>query len=145
MIFPWRADNHFELLRDGPQFFPPMLTAIARASRQVELELYLVASGACTNLLIAALCQAAQRGVAVRCLLDGFGSLAYLPRNAPNYKPPGLNCGFTIRCVGGAGCVICIATTANCSWSMVSWPLSAAPVLPISFGSRRAIATRGTR
>ena len=75
MIFPWRADNHFELLRDGPQFFPQMLAAIARASRQVELELYLVASGACTNLLIAALCQAAQRGVAVRCLLDGFGSL----------------------------------------------------------------------
>lgn len=75
MIFPWRAHNQFELLLDGPQFFPPMLAAIAAATQQVELELYLVASGACTNLLVAALCQAAQRGVTVRCLLDGFGSL----------------------------------------------------------------------
>lgn len=75
MIFPWRAHNQFELLLDGPQFFPPMLAAIAAATQQVELELYLVASGACTNLLVAALCQAAQRGVVVRCLLDGFGSL----------------------------------------------------------------------
>jgi cardiolipin synthase len=75
MIFPWRSDNQFELLLDGPQFFPPMLAAIAGASQQVELELYLVTSGACTHLLVAALCQAAQRGVAVRCLLDGFGSL----------------------------------------------------------------------
>lgn len=75
MIFPWRSHNQFELLLDGPQFFPPMLAAIASASQQVELELYLVARGACTNLLVAALCQAAQRGVAVRCLLDGFGSL----------------------------------------------------------------------
>ena len=75
MIFPWRAHNQFELLLDGPQFFPPMLAAIAAATQQVELELYLVASGACTNLLVAALCQAAQRGVVVHCLLDGFGSL----------------------------------------------------------------------
>jgi cardiolipin synthase A/B len=75
MIFPWRQANQFELLLDGPQFFPAMLAAIASATVQVELELYLVASGACTNLLVAALCAAAQRGVQVRCLLDGFGSL----------------------------------------------------------------------
>jgi cardiolipin synthase len=75
MIFPWRAGNQFELLIDGPQFFPRMLAAIAAAEQQVELELYLVASGACTDVLVAALCAAAQRGVSVRCLLDGFGCL----------------------------------------------------------------------
>ena len=36
-IFPWREGNHFELLIDGPQFFPRMLVAIARAEEQVEL------------------------------------------------------------------------------------------------------------
>jgi cardiolipin synthase A/B len=75
MIFPWRQANQFELLLDGPQFFPPMLAALAGAAQQIELELYLVAAGACTNVLVAALCAAAQRGVAVRCLLDDFGCL----------------------------------------------------------------------
>lgn len=75
MIFPWHAGNQFELLLDGPQFFPRMLAAIAAAEQQVELELYLVASGGCTDLLVATLCAAAQRGVPVRCLLDDFGCL----------------------------------------------------------------------
>ena len=45
MIFPWRSGNRFELLLDGPQFFPRMFAAIAGAQRQVELELYLVTAG----------------------------------------------------------------------------------------------------
>lgn len=48
-IFPWRSDNQFELLIDGPAFFPNMLTAIARAELQVDLELYLVEAGACAD------------------------------------------------------------------------------------------------
>ena len=75
MIFPWRSGNCFELLLDGPQFFPRMLAAIAGAQRQVELELYLVTAGNCATQLVDRLCQAALRGVQVRCLLDGFGSL----------------------------------------------------------------------
>lgn len=71
--FPWRAGNRFALLSDGPQFFPRMLEAIAGASQRLELELYLVESGACTEALLQALCAAAQRGVAVRCLFDDFG------------------------------------------------------------------------
>ncbi|RMP71853.1 hypothetical protein ALQ17_05040, partial [Pseudomonas fluorescens] len=46
-VFPWRSANRFELLIDGPNFFPQMLVGIARAERQVELELYLVEAGAC--------------------------------------------------------------------------------------------------
>ncbi|MEX6502276.1 phospholipase D-like domain-containing protein [Pseudomonas zhanjiangensis] len=71
--FPWRAGNRFELLNDGPVFFPRMLASIAAARQRVELELYLVESGACTEALSQALCEAAQRGVAVRCLFDDFG------------------------------------------------------------------------
>lgn len=76
-IFPWREGNHFELLIDGPQFFPRMLVAIARAKEQVELELYLVEAGACAEAMVQALVQAAERGVRVRCLFDDYGSLAF--------------------------------------------------------------------
>ena len=75
-IFPWRPDNHFELLIDGPVFFPRMLDAIANARQQVDLELYLVESGRCAQAVIQALAEAAARGVTVRCLFDDYGSLA---------------------------------------------------------------------
>lgn len=76
-IFPWRTDNAFELLIDGPSFFPRMLEAIARAEYQVELELYLVEAGACAEAMVRALAEAAERGVRVRCLFDDYGSLAF--------------------------------------------------------------------
>ena len=76
-VFPWRDGNRFELLIDGPQFFPQMLVGIARAERQVELELYLVEAGACAEAMVQALVLAAERGVRVRCLFDDYGSLAF--------------------------------------------------------------------
>ncbi len=75
-VFPWRRDNHFALLSDGTLFFPRMLAAIDGARQRVELELYLIESGACTDALLQALCSAAQRGVVVRCLFDAFGGQA---------------------------------------------------------------------
>ncbi|MCY1416863.1 Cardiolipin synthase B [compost metagenome] len=74
-IFPWRSGNRFALLCDGENFFPRMLASIARAERQVELELYLVESGSCAEALLHALLDARARGVRVRCLFDGFGCL----------------------------------------------------------------------
>ncbi|NWD83860.1 phosphatidylserine/phosphatidylglycerophosphate/cardiolipin synthase family protein [Pseudomonas reactans] len=76
-VFPWRSANRFELLIDGPNFFPQMLVDIARAERQVELELYLVEAGACAEAMVQALVLAAERGVQVRCLFDDYGSLAF--------------------------------------------------------------------
>lgn len=73
-VFPWRRGNALTLLIDGPQFFVQMLARVDAAQRQVELELYLVESGACGKALLESLCAAAQRGVAVRCLLDAFGA-----------------------------------------------------------------------
>lgn len=73
-VFPWRVGNRFELLIDGERFFPRLLAAIDAAERQVELELYLVEAGLCAGQLVERLCRAAQRGVAVRCLFDAFGS-----------------------------------------------------------------------
>ncbi|WP_110973104.1 phospholipase D-like domain-containing protein [Pseudomonas huaxiensis] len=76
-VFPWRSGNQFELLIDGPAFFPNMLTAIARAEFQVDLELYLVEAGACADAMVQALVSAAERGVQVRCLFDDYGSMAF--------------------------------------------------------------------
>ncbi|SDH75114.1 Phosphatidylserine/phosphatidylglycerophosphate/cardiolipin synthase [Pseudomonas flavescens] len=72
-VFPWREGNRFTLLNDGPAFFPRMIACIDAARETVELEQYLVVSSACTEALLRALCEAAQRGVAVRCLFDAFG------------------------------------------------------------------------
>lgn len=76
-IFPWRSDNQFSLLIDGPAFFPRMIAAIEQAQQQVELELYLVETGACAEAVVQALVHAAQRGVIVRCLFDDFGARAF--------------------------------------------------------------------
>ncbi|MDH1681319.1 phosphatidylserine/phosphatidylglycerophosphate/cardiolipin synthase family protein [Pseudomonas chengduensis] len=73
-IFPWRGGNRFELLLDGPAFFPRMLAAIEGASQQVEIELYLIEDGRCSERLVDALCRAAERGVVVRGLFDAYGA-----------------------------------------------------------------------
>jgi len=71
--FPARGPHDYELLVDGGAFIPAMLGAIESASRCVLLEMYLVRSGALAERFIAVLTAAAQRGVAVHLLLDGFG------------------------------------------------------------------------
>lgn len=76
-VFPWRTDNQFQLLIDGPAFFPRMIAAIEQAQQQVELELYLVEAGSCAEVVVQALVDAAQRGVIVRCLFDDFGAQAF--------------------------------------------------------------------
>lgn len=72
--FPWRPGNDFELLRDGREYFPRMLDAIARARHDVLLEIYLFESGTVADRFITAFAQAAARGVAVRVLTDDFGA-----------------------------------------------------------------------
>jgi phosphatidylserine/phosphatidylglycerophosphate/cardiolipin synthase-like enzyme len=79
--FPWRRGNRFELLVDGPQFFPRMLEAIATARRYVLLEIYLFESGAVATRFINAFVDAARRGVAVKLLLDDFGAAKLRPED----------------------------------------------------------------
>ena len=69
-----RQGNRFELLLDGPAFFPRMLAAVEQARQQVEIELYLIEDGRCSERLVEALCRAAERGVAVRGLFDAYGA-----------------------------------------------------------------------
>ncbi|WP_425916609.1 phospholipase D-like domain-containing protein [Pseudomonas sp. GWSMS-1] len=89
-VFPWRRGNAVSLLVDGPCFFAQMLTRINAAQRHVELELYLLESGACATALLDALCAAAERGVAVRCLFDGYGAQGLLLADRQRLEAAGI-------------------------------------------------------
>jgi cardiolipin synthase A/B len=66
--------NQIKLLRNGAEYFPALETAIAGAEREVYLQTYIYAADATGARIGNALKQAAQRGVEVNLLLDGFGS-----------------------------------------------------------------------
>ena len=61
-IYPWRSGNHFELLIDGPQFFPRMRASIEQALERIDFELYLLEAGGCAEQLVGALEAAVARG-----------------------------------------------------------------------------------
>ncbi|MFN2349605.1 MAG: phosphatidylserine/phosphatidylglycerophosphate/cardiolipin synthase family protein [Thioalkalivibrio sp.] len=72
--FPRRGPHTYTLLVDGERFIPAMLKAIDGARSYVLLELYLANDGHCAQRFVDALCRAAQRGVGVYVLLDGYGA-----------------------------------------------------------------------
>jgi len=72
--FPWRENNSFRLLVDGGEIFPAMLASVHAAQSQILLEMYLVESGALLDQFINALLNAAQRGVNIYLLFDGYGA-----------------------------------------------------------------------
>ena len=72
-VYPWREGNRVSLLVDGDAFLPRMLECIAQARGYLLLEMYLVESGATLDRFIAALSEAAARGVKACLLLDDFG------------------------------------------------------------------------
>lgn len=72
--FLWRPGNHFSILVDSTEFLPRMLGAIDAARHYLLLEMYLVESGVIADRFIAALVQAAERGVQVYLLFDDYGA-----------------------------------------------------------------------
>lgn len=68
------AGHRLTLLRNGVEYFPRLLAAIAAAKHSIYLETYIYAADATGRQFSNALQQAAKRGVATRLLLDGFGS-----------------------------------------------------------------------
>ncbi|MCB9583795.1 MAG: cardiolipin synthase B [Polyangiaceae bacterium] len=69
------AGNRLLLLRNGPQAFPEMLSAIEGAKRQVLLEMYWFDSDHIGRRFTEALLKAAARGVEVRVIYDAIGSI----------------------------------------------------------------------
>jgi len=70
--------NRVALLRSGREYFPALVSAIESAQREVWLETYIFADDPAGRLVADALVRAAQRGVAVRLLVDGWGARHYL-------------------------------------------------------------------
>ena len=70
--------NRITLLRDGAEYFPALVRAIDAAVREVWLESYIFADDSTGRLIASALSRAAQRGVHVRLLVDGWGAKLYL-------------------------------------------------------------------
>jgi phosphatidylserine/phosphatidylglycerophosphate/cardiolipin synthase-like enzyme len=95
--FPWRDGNRFELLVDGPTFFPRMLQCIESANRVVQLEFYLFESGAVADRFIEALTAAAARGVTVKVLLDDFGAFDLSKRDRGRLVAAGVALAFYNR------------------------------------------------
>src|SRR5262249_58866630 len=70
--------NRITLLRSGGEYFPALVLAIDGAEREVWLETYIYADDDVGRIVTAALIRAAQRGIVVRVLVDGWGAKHYL-------------------------------------------------------------------
>lgn len=72
--FHFVENNQINLLHNGMEYFPELLAAIDKAHTEIHLETYIFEYDAIGKKIADALKRAAQRGVAVFLLLDGFGS-----------------------------------------------------------------------
>ncbi|HNV88790.1 MAG TPA: cardiolipin synthase ClsB [Methylotenera sp.] len=67
------SGNRIKLLRNGAEYFPALEAAITSAAKEIYLQTYIYQADATGMLIGNALKHAAQRGVHVHVLLDGFG------------------------------------------------------------------------
>ena len=70
----WTGGNRIELLENGEEFFPRVFDAIREAQREVIIETFILFEDKVGLALHAAMRAAAQRGVKVDLMIDGFGS-----------------------------------------------------------------------
>jgi cardiolipin synthase len=74
----YTAGNSVTLLRNGAEYFPVLLEAVALAEREIWLETYIFADDETGRRVADALIGASRRGVDVRVLVDGWGARHYL-------------------------------------------------------------------
>ncbi|WJD47943.1 MULTISPECIES: cardiolipin synthase ClsB [unclassified Enterobacter] len=70
----WREGNRIQLLENGDEYYPAVFDAIDHAQRKVILETFIWFEDEVGKQLHAVILRAAQRGVDVEVLLDGYGS-----------------------------------------------------------------------
>ena len=87
---PVTHGDAFDVLRNGDEFYPSMLTAVKQARKRILFETYNYNKGEAGELFTNALAEAAKRGVDVRMVLDAFGA---------STPPPNLDA--RIESVGG--------------------------------------------
>ncbi len=74
----FQGGNAVQLLRNGAEFFPALIAAIDLARTEVWIETYIYADDMSGRRVTEALLRAAQRGVEVRVMVDGWGARHYL-------------------------------------------------------------------
>ncbi|MDD3352159.1 cardiolipin synthase ClsB [Zoogloea sp.] len=74
----WYRCNSLTLLENGIEFFPALQAAIDGARREVFLETYIFANDPVGRAVSVCLQRAAQRGVTVRLMVDGFGGREFV-------------------------------------------------------------------
>jgi cardiolipin synthase A/B len=82
--------NAVELLEGGDALFPRMLEAIREARREVWLATYIFHRDEAAQAVMAALRKAAQDGVKVHVVVDGFGSLSTLASLRQGFRGSGV-------------------------------------------------------
>lgn len=70
----WTPGNGVDLLENGEAYFPAVFDAIRRARHEVLLETFIIFEDKVGHELRSVLLEAAQRGVTIDVLIDGFGS-----------------------------------------------------------------------
>lgn len=82
--------NAITLLETGSAFFPALIEAIDASQKEFHLETYIFEDDATGRAVAGALCRAAQRGVTVRVLVDGFGSPNFAATFSPSLSAAGV-------------------------------------------------------
>lgn len=72
--------NAVTLLENGAEFFPALASSIDHARHEVFLETYIFRDDRIGRMIADALVRAAERGVSVSLLVDGFGSRDFVAR-----------------------------------------------------------------
>ncbi|MCM8595484.1 cardiolipin synthase ClsB [Accumulibacter sp.] len=75
--------NRLKLLNSGSEYFPQLIGAIREARHEVHLESYIFEDDDTGRAVADAMIGAAQRGVIVRVLVDGFGARDFARRLQP--------------------------------------------------------------
>lgn len=78
----------------GDAYFSSLLLAIATARHTIELETYIFERGVLADRVATALCQARERRVRVRLIVDGWGSPGFITDYWPKLKTAGVKVHF---------------------------------------------------
>lgn len=82
--------NRITLLETGSAYFPALRAAIDAATREIYLETYIFEDDDTGRMIAAALSRAANRGVKVRVLVDGFGAREFPMKLMPALEVSGV-------------------------------------------------------
>ncbi|MBU3915606.1 phosphatidylserine/phosphatidylglycerophosphate/cardiolipin synthase family protein [bacterium] len=79
-----------EVITDGSEYFKRLILDISEAKESVDLEVFIFEEDTVGNNITEALFDAAKKGVRIRVLLDGIGSLSFSKKKLIQYEKAGI-------------------------------------------------------